>query len=134
MYPPTRYYILLICCYKALSYNFIYWLSTYLFSYNYIQLAGQASLVFVIPIYCGNFLIGKMYEHSADQEETFKCSNVFLITTGIISTAGFVFLTLDSNLNYIQFIVVIMVEGFVMGGSYNILKANQDLCDYFDKR
>ena len=131
IYPPTRYYILLICMHKALSYNFIHWLSTYLYSYNYIQLAGQASLVFVIPIYCGNFLIGKMYEYSADTEETFKYSQVFLITTGIISTAGFVLLTVSSHLNYIQFIVIIMIEGFVQGGSFNILRINLDLCDYF---
>jgi hypothetical protein len=59
---------------------------------------------------------------------------VFLITTGTISTGGFVFLTLYTHLNYIQFIVVIMIEGFVLGGAFNILRVNQDLCDNFDKR
>jgi hypothetical protein len=107
--PATRYYVLLTSIYKALSYNFVYWISTYLFSYNYQQLAGKATLVFVIPMYCGNFLIGKMHEHSSNKEEIFLYTNIFLITTGIITTGGFVFLTLDSHLNYIQFIIVVMI-------------------------
>ena len=36
--------------------------------------------------------------------------------------------------NYIQFFIVIMIEGFCMGGAYNILKFNQNLVADFKSR
>ena len=60
--PTTRYYILLTCFYKSLAHNFIYWISTFLFGFNYPQLSGKVSLAFIIPIFVGNFLVGKMHD------------------------------------------------------------------------
>jgi sugar phosphate permease len=133
--PATRYYVLLSCCFKAMSFNFTYWLSSYLFSYNYPQLSGKVTLVFVIPIYCGNFLIGKMHEDAISNEESLTNSNIFLILSSLFSFAGLNYLsTPASHMNYIQFVLIIMLEGFLIGGFYNILKSNQNLCGDFSKR
>jgi hypothetical protein len=130
--PSTRYFLFLSGCYKSLSQNFIYWLSTYLFAFNYPQLSGRVTLIFVIPIYCGHFLIGKMHEDTIANEESLTNSNVFMIITSLITFGGLTYLS--SSQNYIQFVIIIMIEGFVIGGCYNVLKSNMNLCAKFDTR
>ena len=131
--PTTRYYIILTCFYKSLAYNFIYWISTFLFGFNYPQLSGKASLAFIIPIFVGNFLVGKMHEDAIADQESLTNSNIFLILAGLLTFGGLAFLT-SGPVNYIQFVITIMLEGFLIGGFYNILAANRGLCGEFDPR
>lgn len=93
------------------------------------------TLVFVVPIYVGNFLIGKMHEDAISNEESLTNSNIFLILSSLLCFAGLNYLsTPASHMNYIQFVLIIMLQGFLIGGFYNILKANQNLCGHFSRR
>lgn len=113
--------------------NFVFWLPTYLFSHNYKELAGQITLAFVIPIFAGSFLVGKMYEHSKNNEETFTYSSIFLITTSLMTVGGLIVLS-TMNMNYIQFVMVIFIEGVVIGGFFNVLRSSQPIIYKFDGR
>ena len=118
--PATRYYLLLSCVYKAMAYNFIYWISTYLFGFNFPQLSGKVTLAFIIPIFVGNYLIGKMHEDTISDEDSLTNSNIFLIIAGLMIFGGLAYITTLKQ-TYIQFVIVIMVEGFLIGGFYNCL-------------
>ena len=116
----AKSYILLASIYKGLAENFLLWLPVYLASYNYQQLIGISSFVFIFPIIIGSFVIGLMYENQADRANRITNSIFFLITSSILAVFGFVGL-LHLSLNYLQFIVFITLLGIVINGIYNVL-------------
>jgi len=78
-------------------------------------------------------MIGFIHRYQANKVKKIEDSNCFLLTFALCSTLGFLILAF-TLLNHVQFMLIVSLQGIVVGGFCNVLLENQGVSENLTQR